>query len=106
MLISYDNFDCTSYDADAHLRFRVLCLRGAREGSRGLRNGALWLLGCDLSRPGKEPRHHQAEDETADVREERDADKAGYAQMPTWACTRPEAAASASAAWSRSAWSA
>ena len=25
-------------------------------------------------------------------------------QMPTWACTRPEATASASAVWSRSAW--
>ena len=33
-------------------------------------------------------------------------DKAGYAQMPTWACTRPEATASASAVWSRSVWSA
>jgi hypothetical protein len=32
-------------------------------------------------------------------------DKAGYAQMPTWACTRPEATASASAVWSRSVWS-
>jgi len=32
------------------------------------------------------------------------ADKAGYAQMPAWACTRPEAAASASAAWSRPVW--
>ena len=27
MLITYDNFDPTSYEADAHLRFRVLCLR-------------------------------------------------------------------------------
>ncbi len=33
-------------------------------------------------------------------------DKAGHAQMPTWACTRPEATASASAMWSRSVWSA
>jgi hypothetical protein len=32
--------------------------------------------------------------------------KAGYAQMPAWACTRPEATASASAVWSRSVWSA
>lgn len=32
--------------------------------------------------------------------------QAGYVQMPTWACTRPEATASASAVWSRSVWSA
>ena len=32
--------------------------------------------------------------------------KAGYAQMPAWACMRPEATASASAVWSRSVWSA
>jgi hypothetical protein len=29
-----------------------------------------------------------------------------HTQMPAWACTRPEAAASASAVWSRSVWSA
>ena len=33
-------------------------------------------------------------------------DKTGYAQTPVWACMRPEATASASAAWSRSVWSA
>src|SRR5271165_941859 len=74
MLIDYGNFDLTRYEADTHLRSGVLRLPARRgKDPAGLRNGALSLLGYDLSRPGQEPRHHQAEDEPADVREERDA---------------------------------
>ena len=43
------------------------------EDSAGLRRGAPSLPGCCLSRPGEEPCYQQAEDEPADVGEERHA---------------------------------
>src|SRR5580692_9180617 len=50
-------------------------LRRLRRGEdpAGLRRGAPLLPGCCLSLPGQEPRYQQAEDEPADVGEERRA---------------------------------
>ena len=56
-----------------HISATGVWLRGCGEGSRGLRRGMPLLSGCCLSRPGEEPCYQQAEDEPADVGEERHA---------------------------------
>src|SRR5438046_2283222 len=56
-----------------HLRIRRLLPSRHGRIPRGLRGGAQSISGCDLPRVGKEPRYQQAEDEAADVGEERDA---------------------------------
>src|SRR5690349_16559441 len=56
-----------------HIRHRHPASPVAARGSRGPRRGMPLLDGCCLSRPGEEPCYHQAEDEPADVSEERHA---------------------------------
>src|SRR6478736_8928061 len=71
--MSYNKTDYTRSDARCTSPPRMSGFAGCGEGSRGLRRGMPLLHGCCLSRPGEEPCYQQAEDEPADVGEERHA---------------------------------
>ncbi len=49
MLITYDNFDCTRYEADTHLRSGVLCLparRGKDPAGYAMERSSSWGATC------------------------------------------------------------